>query len=90
MFSQPTLNAKQTSWLKFLSEFDFEVRHVKGKENIFIVSLKRKFHVEAISIFQSDLRTRYFDVASRDEKYLHINEGLYQERSNTNFEGYQL
>jgi hypothetical protein len=33
LFSQPDLNARKEIWLGFLSEFDFEVRHIKGKEN---------------------------------------------------------
>jgi hypothetical protein len=33
LFNQPDLNARQARWLAFLSEFDFEVRHIKGKEN---------------------------------------------------------
>jgi hypothetical protein len=32
LFSQPELNARQARWLAFLSEFDFEVRHIKGKK----------------------------------------------------------
>jgi len=33
LFSQQDLNARQARWLAFLSEFDFEIRHIKGKEN---------------------------------------------------------
>ena len=33
MFNQPDLNARQEKWPAFLNEFDFEVRHIKGKEN---------------------------------------------------------
>jgi hypothetical protein len=33
MFDQPKLNAKQARWMALLSEFDFEIKHVKGKEN---------------------------------------------------------
>jgi hypothetical protein len=33
LFEQPTLNAKQTRWLEFLSEYDFDIKHIKGKEN---------------------------------------------------------
>jgi hypothetical protein len=28
-FEQPTLNSRQTRWLKFLSEYDFEIKHIK-------------------------------------------------------------
>ena len=31
LFDQPTLNARQARWLEFLSEFDFEIKHIKGK-----------------------------------------------------------
>jgi hypothetical protein len=30
-FEHPTLNSKQTRWLEFLSEYDFEIKHIKGK-----------------------------------------------------------
>lgn len=32
-FHQPNLNAQQVRWTMFLSEFDFEIKHLKGKEN---------------------------------------------------------
>eukprot|EP00253_Pinus_taeda_P012189 PITA_12189 len=32
-FSQPTLNARQARWVDFLSGFDFEIKHLQGKEN---------------------------------------------------------
>ena len=33
MLDQPNLNARQASWLAFLSEYDFKIQHIKGKEN---------------------------------------------------------
>jgi hypothetical protein len=33
LFEQPTLNVRQTRWLEFLSEYDFDIRHIKEKEN---------------------------------------------------------
>ena len=32
MFTQLGLNARQERWMAFLSEFNFEVKHIKGKE----------------------------------------------------------
>ena len=34
LFDHKTLNACQDRWLAFLSECDFQIRHIKGKENI--------------------------------------------------------
>lgn len=33
LFYKPNLNVKKARWLDTLSEFDFEVRYIKGKEN---------------------------------------------------------
>ena len=33
LFNQPDLNARQSMWLDFLSEYHFELKHIKGKEN---------------------------------------------------------
>lgn len=41
-FSQPTLNARQVRWVDFLSSFDFEIKHLKGKENKVVDALSRK------------------------------------------------
>ena len=59
LFDQPTLNARKARWLEFLCEFDFEIKHIKGKENKVADALSRKvqeMHVASRSIFQSDLR----------------------------------
>ena len=59
LFDQPTLNARQVRWLEFLCEFDFEIKHIKGKENKVVDALRRKvheIHVASLSIFQSYLR----------------------------------
>ena len=59
LFDQPTLNARKARWLEFLCEFDFEITHIKGKENKVADALIRKvqeMHVASLSIFQSDLR----------------------------------
>ena len=33
MLDQPNLNDRQARWLAFLSEYDFEIQQIKGKEN---------------------------------------------------------
>lgn len=32
LFNQPDLNAIQARWMVFLSEFEFDTKHMKGKE----------------------------------------------------------
>jgi hypothetical protein len=44
LFGQPTLNSIQSRWQEFLSEYDFEINHIKGKENIVVDALSRMEH----------------------------------------------
>lgn len=41
-FNQPTLNTGQARWADLLSGFDFEIKHLKGKENHVADALSRK------------------------------------------------
>jgi hypothetical protein len=41
IFKQPTLNARKTRWLEFLIEYDFDIKHIKGKENKFVDALTK-------------------------------------------------
>ena len=42
LFDHPTLNARKARWLEFLCEFDFEIKHINGKENKVADVLNRK------------------------------------------------
>ena len=41
LLDQPNLNARQARWLAFLSEYDFDIQHIKGKENKVADALSR-------------------------------------------------
>ena len=72
LFDQPTLNARQARWMDFLCEFDFEIKHIKGKDNKVADALNRKvqeMHVESISIFQSELSKQIVNHVTKDELY---------------------
>jgi hypothetical protein len=59
LFGQPTLNVRQTRWLEFLSEYDFEIKHIKEKENQVVDALNKRaheVHVEAINMYKTDLK----------------------------------
>lgn len=45
---QPTMIIRQTGWVDFISEFDFEVKHLKGMENQVAYALSEK----VISIYK--------------------------------------
>ena len=42
LFDQLNLNARQDRWLATLSDFDFDIRNIKGKENRVRDALSKK------------------------------------------------
>jgi hypothetical protein len=38
-FEQPTLNSRKTRWMEFLSEYDFDIKHIKGRRIKFSIHL---------------------------------------------------
>ena len=58
LLDQPNLNARQARWVAFLSEYDFEIQHIKGKENKVVDALSRNEKLNftaAISTYKTDL-----------------------------------
>lgn len=74
-FKQPTLNARQDCWVDFLSEFDFEIRHLKGKQNRVVDALSRKVN-SLYEISFSEFRINFYDqsqeIAMQDVAYNHL------------------
>ena len=93
LFDQPTLNARQARWLEFLCEFDFEIKHIKGKENKVADALSRKvqeMHVASLSISQSELRKQIVNHVAGDELYEQVKDKLQQQSLEKKYEGYKL
>ena len=55
LFDQQKLNTQHATWLEFLCEFRFDIKHVKENENKVVDSLSRKSHMESISMSQTNL-----------------------------------
>jgi hypothetical protein len=72
LFDQPTLNARQSRWLEFLCEYDFEIKHIKGKENKVVDALSRRvheLHATTISMYQTDIKRRILEATNIDLWY---------------------
>jgi hypothetical protein len=73
LFQQTTLNARKTRWLEFLSEYDFEIKHIKGKENQVVDALSRtahEVHVSAINMYRKDLKDKIIETTNSYQFYL--------------------
>ena len=72
LLDQPNLNARKARWLAFLSEYDFEIQHIKGKENKVVDALSRnaKLNFTAdINTYTTDLEEQLKAGIEQDENY---------------------
>jgi hypothetical protein len=61
LFDQPNLSARQARWMALLSEFDFEIKHIKGKENRVVDALSKSMktiHLAMVSTYETDVKER--------------------------------
>jgi hypothetical protein len=75
LFDQPTLNARKSRWLEFLCEYDFDIKHIKGKEDKVDDALSRRvheLHATTISMYQPDLKGRISDIEKGDTQYMEL------------------
>jgi len=64
-FEHPTLNAIWTRWMEFLNECDFNIKHIKGKDNKVVDALNMRvyeMHVTTIIMYYSYLKRINFEV----------------------------
>jgi hypothetical protein len=93
LFEQPSLNARKMRWMEFLSEYDFDIEHIKGKENKVADALSRKVHImhaTIISMHQSDLKRSILDVVVTYQHYLQVKEILHQENVQHKIKEYEM
>jgi hypothetical protein len=93
LFDQPTLNARQSRWLEFLCEYDFEIKHIKRKENKVVDALSRwvhGLHATTISMHQTNIKSRILEAANVDLQYRELVAKLQQGKMPQKMEIYKL
>jgi hypothetical protein len=56
-------------WLEFLYEYDFDIKHIKGKENKVVDALNKRvheLHATSISMYQIDLKGKFYEATKVD------------------------
>jgi hypothetical protein len=79
LFEQPTLNSRETKWMEILGEYNFDIKHIKGKENKVIDALNirvHKMHATTISMYRKDFKDRILDAVTTDQHYVQVKEIL--------------
>ena len=67
--------------MELLCEYDFDIKHIKGKENKVVDALSIKIqvmHVATINTSTSNLKDKIIEVGVTDEIYQQVKEGLKQ------------
>ena len=55
LFDQPYVNARKAIWLSFFREYHFELKHIKGKQNIISDALSLQDHMlYEVTLSQTD------------------------------------
>jgi hypothetical protein len=70
LFGKPTFNARQTRWMEFPSEYDFDINHIKGKENKVVDALNRRaheMHATTISMYKTYLKDNILEAAKSNQ-----------------------
>jgi hypothetical protein len=86
-------NVRQYRWMDLLGEFDFEIKHIKGKENRVVDALSRSMkvvHLAAVSTNESDIKERFKSAQEIDAFFKTMTSYLKQEPKGMKYEGYQM
>jgi hypothetical protein len=79
--------------LGFLYEYDFDIKHIKGKENKVDDALSKRVHelrATTINMYQTNLRDRVLEVAKEDMQYMEMVTKLQQGKMLRKIEDYRL
>ena len=75
LFDQQNINARQARWLDFLSEYDFEIKHINGKENKVDDALRRNAitnFIVAINTYKTKLDDKLEEGIKMDKEYKNL------------------
>jgi hypothetical protein len=93
LFDQPKLNARQARWMTLLSEFDFEIKHIKGKENRVADALRKSvkmIHLATMTTCEMDFRERVRNAQETYAFFKTVTSYLRKEPIGLKHEGYQM
>ena len=79
LFDQQNLNTRQAIWSVFLREYDFDIKHIKGKENKVVDALSRNENMNFIAVVSSykrELDDKFKDGVKMDKDYQNLREKL--------------
>ena len=93
LLDKPNLNARQARWLAFLSEYDFKIQHIKGKENKVADALSRNARLKFttfINTYTTDLEEQLKEGIEQNEIYQNLQAKTKENSTESLSKGYIL
>jgi hypothetical protein len=76
LFTQRDLNARKRRWSEFMSEYDFCISYIKGKENVVADALSRRPRVFSLVPLKVNLRECVLTYLQGDSWHLKVTSNL--------------
>ena len=80
LFTQRDMNARKRQWSEFMSEYDFGISYIKGKENVVADALSRRPRIFSLVTLKVNLREHVLTQLPGDSWYLKVTSNLQSER----------
>jgi hypothetical protein len=93
LFDQPKINTRKARWMSLLSEFDFKIKHIKGKESRVVDALSRSIkmiHLAEVRTCEMNVRERVRNSQETYAFFKTVTSYLRQEPTRIRYEGYQM
>jgi hypothetical protein len=93
LFDHPNINSSQRRWLEFLSEYDFDIRHIKGKENKVdnaLIRREHELHATTINMYPTDVKRKILEARNTDLQYKELVAILQQGKTTQRMNNYKL
>jgi len=91
LFTKRDLNARNRRWSEFMSEYNFGISCIKGKENVVMDAFNKRPHVFSLVPLKVNLRERVLGKLLGDSWYLKVTSTLQSGRQvDQKYEGYRL
>jgi hypothetical protein len=80
LFTQRDMNARQRRWSEFMTEYDFGISYIKGKENVVTNALSRRPRIFFLVTLKVNLREHVLTQIQQDSWYLRVTSNLQTRR----------